>query len=104
MRRANVFVNGHLAGVLEEIKRGSRYRFVYLDNYNGPPVSLTMPCSQQIWEYDRFPPFFEGLLPEGIQLDSLLRGAKIDRDDLFQQLLQVGADTVGNVTIFSADT
>jgi len=46
-----------------------------------------------------FPPVFEGLLPEGAQLEALLRRYKIDKQDMFQQLLIVGEDVVGSLTI-----
>ncbi|WP_156812382.1 HipA N-terminal domain-containing protein [Legionella tunisiensis] len=42
---------------------------------------------------------FEGLLPEGIMLEALLRKYKIDRNDYFGQLILVGRDVVGAVTI-----
>ncbi|MGD0664778.1 MAG: HipA N-terminal domain-containing protein, partial [Rhabdochlamydiaceae bacterium] len=58
-----------------------------------------MPTEQKVYEFDRFPPFFEGLLPEGVMLEGLLRQTKLDRDDLMGQLLSVGGDVVGNVTI-----
>ena len=47
--------------------------------------------------------FFEGLLPEGIMLEGLLRYAKIDKNDYFSQLIQVGHDLVGNVTVEAAE-
>lgn len=99
MKKAKVFVNRQLAGELQEIQRGKHYRFIYLESYRGPSVSLEMPTQQKIYEFDRFPPFFEGLLPEGAMLDGLLRQTKLDRDDLMGQLLTVGEDVVGNVTI-----
>lgn len=102
MRTARVFINAKFVGKLEELERGKKYRFVYLQNYKGPPVSLTMPSNQQIYEYDRFPPFFEGLLPEGIMLEALLRQSKIDRNDLLGQLIEVGQDLVGYVTVEAA--
>lgn len=98
MRIAIVKVNKIFAGFLEELE-DKTYRFVYEPDYMGPPVSLTMPVKQQIYEFKKFPPFFEGLLPEGTQLDALLRKFKIDRNDFFSQLLQVGTDVVGAVTI-----
>jgi len=58
-----------------------------------------MSLAKRIYEYDKFPPFFEGLLPEGMMLDGLLRYAKIDRNDLMAQLIAVGGDLVGNVTV-----
>ena len=99
MRRAKVFVNGREAGVLEEHERGKRYVFRYNDSYNGEPVSLTLPINKRVFEFDRFPPFFEGVLPEGVMLDGLLRQRKIDREDLFSQLVAVGNDLVGAVTV-----
>jgi serine/threonine-protein kinase HipA len=73
-----------------------------LEGYQGPSVSLEMPITQSIYEFDRFPPFFEGLLPEGMMLEGLLRYTKIDRNNLLDQLIAVGGDLVGNVTVEAA--
>ncbi len=102
MRKAKVFVDDVLAGELRELERGKHYQFAYLENYQGLPVSLTMPRKQLVYDFDRFPPFFEGVLPEGFMLESLLKRSKIDRDDLLSQLIQVGGDLVGNVTVKAA--
>ena len=99
MRRAKVFVNGAEAGELEERKQGAEYVFRYLESYSGFPVSLTMPVENREVRFDRFPPFFDGVLPEGVMLDGLLRQRKIDKDDLFGQLVAVGKDLVGAVTV-----
>lgn len=98
MRQAQVFQNRQLAGLLEELSDG-RYRFTYEENFTGDPVSLAMPATQRVYEFNRFPPVFEGLLPEGYQLEALLRRNKIDRNDLFGQLVAVGQDVVGSLTI-----
>ena len=103
MRKANIFVDDVLAGELREVERGKHYQFVYLDSYKGLSVSLTMPRGQLLYEFSRFPPFFEGVLPEGFMLDSLLKRSKIDRDDLLSQLIQVGGDLVGNVTVKASE-
>jgi hypothetical protein len=42
-RKAKVFVNDVFAGVLEEIAYRTKYRFTYIDGYQGSVVSLTMP-------------------------------------------------------------
>lgn len=99
MKKAKVFVNGVLAGYLEEVERGKDYVFTYLDDYQGSPVSLEMPPTQLTYSYKTFPPFFEGLLPEGIMLEGLLRQTKLDRNDLMSQLIAVGKDLVGYVTV-----
>ncbi len=99
MRKARVYVHGQLAGFLTEIERSKSYLFEYLEGYIGPPVSLTMEVGVRRYEFATFPPFFDGLLPEGGQLEALLRLRKLDRDDLFGQLLAVGGDMVGAVTV-----
>jgi len=99
MKRAKVFVDGILAGEIQEIEQGRKYRFIYLEDYKGSSVSLEMPLSKLVYDYDKFPPFFEGLLPEGMMLEGLLRQTKLDRDDLLGQLIAVGGDLVGNVTV-----
>lgn len=103
MRKARVFLHDHEAGWLHEILKGKRYRFTYDDEYLGPPISLTMPVTNRTYDFDTFPPFFDGLLPEGAQLEGLLRLRKIDKNDLFQQLVTVGGDMVGAVTVESRD-
>ncbi len=97
-RKARILVHAIDAGILEELKNGT-YIFTYHDHYEGSPVSLTMPIMQKKYEFEIFPPFFEGLLPEGSMLEALLRKYKIDSNDYFGQLITVGKDVVGAVTI-----
>lgn len=102
-RIAEVYVHDKLSGFLKEYERGKKYSFSYLSEYSGPPVSLTMPVREDPYFFTTFPPFFDGLLPEGIQLESLLRRQKIDRSDYFSQLLAVGSDMVGSVTVYPVE-
>lgn len=99
MRRAKVYVKGIEAGTLTEIEKGQEYLFEYLDGYNGLEVSRTMPVKEKSFRFKGFPPFFDGLLPEGIQLEGLMKIRKIDRNDYFSQLMAVGEDMVGVVTV-----
>ena len=99
MRKAKVFVKGIEAGILMEISQGREYKFEYLEGYKGLEVSRTMMPHARMYSYDKFPPFFEGLLPEGIQLDGLLKIKKIDKGDLFSQLMAVGDELVGVITL-----
>ena len=98
MRSARVFVNDSKAGMLHE-EEESRYVFEYDEEYDGPAVSLLMPVERRRYHFDRFPPFFEGLLPEGSNLENLLRLQRLDRHDCFGQLVAVGRDLVGAVTV-----
>jgi len=102
MRSARVFFENDFTGQLIEAENGREYSFQYEQGYDGPPISLTMPVRKESYHFNEFPPFFDGLLPEGFQLEALLRQKKLDRDDKFGQLLIVGADTVGAVTIKEA--
>jgi len=97
MRKAKVYNFGILAGILSDEK--GKYIFNYDKNYSGPAISLNMPLTEEEYPYDFFPPFFDGLLPEGNQLEALLRQTKVDRNDLFSQLLTVGKDLVGSITV-----
>ena len=99
MRKAKVFVKGIEAGILIEFVQGKEFVFEYFDDYAGPEVSRTMPTKEKVYKFDRFPPFFDGLLPEGIQLEGLLKIRKIDKYDYFSQLIAVGEDMVGVVTV-----
>lgn len=99
MRKAKVFVKGKEAGILSEIEQGKKYIYQYDDGYIGPGISRTMPVNRKIYDFDRFPPFFDGLLPEGFQLEGLLKIKKFDKKDLFSQLLAVGEEMVGAVTV-----
>ncbi len=99
MRSAEVSMHGIPAGILEEIESGKKYRFLYFEKYIGPSIALTMPVDEKEFVFNRFPPFFDGLLPEGLLLEGLLRQRKIDKFDYFSQLIAVGNDLVGAVTV-----
>ena len=99
MRRAKVLVNGTEAGILEKTGQGEEYIFRYREDYRGDPISLTMPTEKREYRFNHFPPFFDGVLPEGAMLEALLRGKKIDRKDFFSQLVAVGQDLIGSVTV-----
>ena len=99
MQIADVFFQDMLAGQLTRSQTNGGFCFTYSPDYTGPPISQTMPVRNGFFEFDSFPPFFDGLLPEGFQLEALLRQRKLDRSDCFGQLLVVGADTVGAVSV-----
>ncbi|MFD4179833.1 type II toxin-antitoxin system HipA family toxin [Rhodococcus sp. NPDC058514] len=50
------------------------------------------------------PPFFAGLLPEGVRLGAAVSSTKTSVDDHLTLLLAVGADTIGDVRVVPADT
>lgn len=98
MRKANVYNHGILAGFLIQTDQ-KEYVFHYEEQYEGPPISLTMPVKNKSFEFKHFPPFFEGVLPEGSLLKALLQTTKTDQYDFFSQLMIVGNDLIGSVTV-----
>lgn len=97
MRRLKIFVDKSFAGIFSENE--NQYTIEYNPTYNGEPISLTLPVVEKKFEFNSFPSFFDGLLPEGIMLETLLKKYKIDRNDYFSQLEIVGADLVGNISV-----
>ena len=89
------------AGFLTESE--NEYFFQYLPEYRGEAISLTMPVRLDPYCFKKFPAFFDGLLPEGIQLEGLLKTRKIDKHDYFSQLIAIGEDLVGAVTVLPVD-
>lgn len=87
-----------MAGHVGELQ-GGEWSFTYEDGYKGPPVSLSLPVRAKAYSFRDFPPFLDGLLPEGYQLEALLRLLKIDRRDRYRQLLAVGQDMVGSLKV-----
>ena len=100
-RRGIVFLDGHLAGHLEEI--GDITRFVYdpawIARRDAVPVSLTLPLRSEPYETRGLHPFFENLLPEGWLLELATTKLKIPKDDAFGLLLATCADCIGAVEI-----
>lgn len=101
MRKAEVYQQGEFAGVLTELDQ-NHYQFAYAPGYQGEPISRALPVRETPHEFEKFPPVFEGLLPEGRQLEAMLRKYKVDKKDMFQQLLIVGEDVVGSLTVKEA--
>ena len=96
MKKAKIFFDSRPAGILTE--ENGHYVFEYSKGYKGPSISRTMPREKERFEFKEFPAFFDGWLPEGVNLEAFLRRTKIDRRDYFAQLLAVGQDLVGAVT------
>ncbi len=84
-----------------------RMSFSYLPDYiadGGPPISVSMPCSQQIWPDANTFPFFENLLPEGA-IRQLLANRLGTAENNFSRLLQAtGGDVAGAISIGAGPT
>ena len=103
MRKATVYRNGELVGMLTEASRSS-YVFCYDDSWfadaKKPAVSLTLPKSQQEYRSEFLFPFFFNLLSEGVNRTLQSRQLKIDEADYFGLLLATAQhDTIGAITV-----
>lgn len=102
-RRGRVFVQGHYAGMIEEVEDG--YSFTYDREYlkaKGPAVSLTIPLREEPFLSETLFPFFDGLIPEGWLLSVAARNWKLDPEDRFGLLLFSCEDSIGDVSIKNA--
>lgn len=104
MRKAEIYRNKELAGVLIEEQPGRNYTFRYTDTYfadkDKAAISLTLPKTQQEYRSDFLFPFFSNMLSEGAirKLQSQL--LKIDeRDDFGIMMATAQHDTIGAVTV-----
>ena len=98
LRRAAIFQSGTLAGHLQEEEDGG-WAIEYVEEYAGTPISLTLPLRKEPYIFEEFPAVLDGLLPEGEQLEALLKKQKIDRNDCFTQLVTLGQDLVGSLSV-----
>ena len=101
MRRARIYYQSQLAGILSEEDTG--YRFVYDIDYlqqpDATPVSLTMPLAQKEYESNVLFPFFDGLIPEGWLLDISVQNWKLDPRDRMGLLMTCCRDCIGAVSV-----
>lgn len=99
---ADVYKKGVFAGVLSRTARGCKFEYdkdFLAQNTEG--ISYQMPIAQESYVISgvNLPPFFAGLLPEGLRLTTLIEKIKTSTDDLMSLLLVTGADCIGDVSV-----
>jgi HipA-like protein len=102
-RKAEVYWNNTLAGILEKVNH-QLYVFRYEESYYKNPkctaISLTMPKTQQEYQSSFLFPFFYHLLSEGYNKEVQCRLLRIDPNDHISHLLATAhTDTIGAVTV-----
>ncbi len=100
-RRAEILVQGQLAGILTETDRGFLFRYFkpYLNSEKPVAVSLTLPLSEEDYISKTLFPFFDGLIPEGWLLNVVRTRWKIPEKDRFGVLLHACRDCIGDVQV-----
>ena len=101
MRRAEILLQDHSVGMLEELEHGYRfsYRSEHLQNPQALPVSLTLPLREEPYEDKRLFPFFDGLIPEGWLLQIAETTWKLDPRDRMGLLMACCRDCIGAVGV-----
>ncbi len=103
MRKAEVYNNGILAGVLIEEDRNNyvfRYDDTYFADSSKPAISLTIPKSQPEYRSEYMFPFFSNMVAEGANLAIQSRYLKLDEKDILSLLGATAVhDTIGAVTV-----
>jgi len=106
MRRAEVYRNRSLAGILSETDSG--YIFTYDPEYyndnSKPAISLTLPKTKLSYTSNYLFPFFYNMLSEGTNRALQSKQLKIDEKDFFGLLLATAQyDTIGAITVKQID-
>lgn len=101
--RADVYKNGDRAARFERTAEGTVFSYIksWVDE-GGAAVASTLPVTSTpvVTTGGAVPAFFAGLLPEGRRLTALRRNIKTSADDELSLVLAVGADAIGDVTVF----
>ncbi len=103
MRKANVYINGILAGELTEVSTKD-YIFGYTNEYYNDAtksaISLTFPKTQQEYRSTYLFPFFFNMLSEGSNRITQSRLLRIDEKDHFGILVATAQnDVTGAITV-----
>lgn len=103
MRKAEVYRNGVLAGILAETGGGTyvfTYDSLYFNDKTKPGISLTLPKKQSEYASEHLFPFFYNMLSEGTNRVVQSKQLKLDENDFFGLLLATARyDTIGAITV-----
>ena len=107
MRKAEVYRNDILAGILTETDSGEyvfTYDTLYFNDKTKPGISLTLPKIQLEYTSEHLFPFFFNMLSEGTNRVFQSKQLKIDENDFFGLLLATTSyDTIGAITVKQID-
>lgn len=100
IRAAQVYFQGHAAGMLQEHAAG--FRFTYYEQYlrqGRLPIGFAFPLRAETYEFDGMPAYFENLVSEGWLRKVQAQSQRISEEDRFGLLLENGRDLVGAITV-----
>ena len=98
-----VWWDGRDVGLLS-LDRHGEMRFAYseawLADETAPPVSFSLPKRQQPFSRRKARPFFEGLLPEEEQRETIAAALGISKGNEFRLLESLGGEVAGALTLW----
>lgn len=94
-----ILKNGVEAGTLERTQEGCRIEFDTEFQKENDHLTFGISATEKIYEFrgGGLPPYFAGLLPEGLRLKGLVKKVKTSPDDLFTLLVASGGDSIGDI-------
>lgn len=98
-----VYQGKDYVGVLKRTSTGCELEFDtnYFNNPNHPFLTYQISKQSKVYKTPgiNLPPFFAGLLPEGLRFKALVKEIKTSDDDLFSLLAASGEQTVGDINV-----
>lgn len=103
MRSARVLYKDKEAGLLTQRDDGIfvfRYHQPWVEDTSKPPISLTLPKTQEPYQSRHLFPFFYHMLPEGTNKQIVCHKFRMDEDDDMGILMAVAkTDAIGAVRV-----
>lgn len=96
-REVKVYLQQDFIGFLRQTERG--YEFEYAENYQGKPLSLSLPRSKKQFFSPSLFPYFASLVPEGWLKKRYAETQRIDEKDIFSLLVNNGNNLIGAISI-----
>lgn len=107
MKALFVYMGLEKVGRLECDDKG-RFTFQYdlewINRANVPPLSLSLPLREEIYDDESARPFFTNLLPESALREAVARKLGISPRNEFALLAELGGECAGAVTLLPLDT
>lgn len=105
LNKLKIYRGSVFAGTLNRTQQGCQLKlsddFLNNDKYSGLTYQIKKPKFAVQYNGVNLPPFFAGLLPEGLRLKALVKELKTSEDDLFSLLAVIGERSVGDIYTLS---
>jgi len=102
-----IYKNDIYVGELSRTSNGCEIKFApeFVKTHENQQIAyhLKVKSSPFVFSGVNLPPYFAGLLPEGLRLKALVKKIKTSTDDMFSLLVAAGSDPVGDLHFKNSD-